>query len=48
MNITLEYNTRIADYTFAEVYLYYVTTVENKGRTKKELHRIIERLTRFY
>ena len=33
--------------TFASVYPLYVTKVEKKGRTKEELHQIIEWLTGF-
>lgn len=33
--------------TFASVYLMYVAKVERKGRTKKELHQILEWLTGF-
>ncbi len=33
--------------TFASVYPHYVTKVEKKGRTKAELHRVIEWLTGF-
>ncbi|MDF1543678.1 MAG: DUF2200 domain-containing protein [bacterium] len=38
---------RIAKMTFASVYPHYVTKVEKKGRTKGELHRVIEWLTGF-
>lgn len=38
---------RIAKLTFASVYPHYVTKVEKKGRTKKELHQVIEWLTGF-
>ena len=38
---------RIAKLTFASVYPHYITKVEKKGRTKKELHQIIEWLTGF-
>jgi len=38
---------RIAKMIFASVYPHYVTKVESKGRTKKELHEIIEWLTGF-
>ena len=31
--------------TFASVYPHYVTKVERKGRTKEELHQVIEWLT---
>ncbi|WP_297334767.1 DUF2200 domain-containing protein [Flavobacterium sp.] len=36
---------RIASMTFASVYPHYLTKVEKKGRTKEELHRVIEWLT---
>ncbi|MCD0458375.1 DUF2200 domain-containing protein [Roseiconus lacunae] len=36
---------RIAKMTFASVYPHYVTKVEKKGRTKKELHEVIGWLT---
>ena len=36
---------RIAQMTFASVYPMYVAKVEKKGRTKKELHQVIEWLT---
>ena len=38
---------RIAKMTFASVYPHYVTKVEKKGRTKEELHEVIEWLTGF-
>lgn len=38
---------RIASMTFASVYPHYVTKVERKGRTKEELHQVIEWLTGF-
>jgi len=38
---------RIAKLTFASVYPHYVTKVEKKGRTKEELHQVIEWLTGF-
>jgi hypothetical protein len=47
MKITKEHNERIAKLTFASVYPHYVTKVERKGRTKKELHQVIEWLTGF-
>ena len=47
MKPTPEHNERIAKMTFASVYPHYVTKVESKGRTKKELHQIIEWLTGF-
>ena len=36
---------RIAKMTFASIYPHYVAKVEKKGRTKKELHEVIEWLT---
>lgn len=44
---TPEHNERIAKMTFASVYPHYVTKVEKKGRTKEELHAVIEWLTGF-
>jgi hypothetical protein len=47
MKVTPEHNERIAKMTFASVYPHYITKVESKGRTKKELHQVIEWLTGF-
>ncbi|HMR83539.1 MAG TPA: DUF2200 domain-containing protein [Niabella sp.] len=47
MKTTPEHNQRIAKMTFASVYPHYVTKVESKGRTKEELHQVIEWLTGF-
>lgn len=47
MNTTQEHNERIAKMTFASVYPHYITKVERKGRTKEELHQVIEWLTGF-
>lgn len=47
MKVTPEHNERIAKMTFASVYPHYVTKVEGKGRTKEELHQVIEWLTGF-
>jgi len=47
MKTTPEHNERIAKMTFASVYPHYVTKVDKKGRTKAELHRVIEWLTGF-
>lgn len=38
---------RIANMTFASVYPHYIAKVEKKGRTKAELHQVIEWLTGF-
>jgi hypothetical protein len=47
MKITPIHNKRMAEMIFASVYPYYITKVESKGRTKKELHEVIEWLTGF-
>ena len=47
MKTTPEHDERIAKMTFASVYPYYITKVERKGRTKAELHHVIEWLTGF-
>jgi hypothetical protein len=39
------HNERIAKMTFATVYPMYLTKVEKKGRTKEELHQVIQWLT---
>jgi len=38
---------RIAKMTFASVYPHYLAKVEKKGRTREELHQVIEWLTDF-
>ena len=45
MKVTAEQNERISKMTFASVYPHYVTKIEKKGRTKAELHQVIEWLT---
>ncbi len=47
MKATPEHNARIANMTFSSVYPHYITKVEKKGRTKEELHQVIEWLTGF-
>jgi len=47
MKETDKHNERIAKMVFASVYPHYVTKVESKGRTKEELHMVIEWLTGF-
>lgn len=47
MKTTPEHDKRMANMTFASVYPHYVTKVEKKGRTKEELHAVIEWLTGF-
>jgi len=45
MKTTPEHDERIAQMTFASVYPHYLAKVEKKGRTKEELHQVIEWLT---
>ena len=45
MSKTYNQDERIAKMKFADIYPHYVTKVEKKGRTKKELHQVIEWLT---
>jgi len=47
MNNSNTHNQRIAKMSFASVYPMYLAKVEKKGRTKDELHRVIEWLTGF-
>ena len=47
MNNSNTQNQRIAKMTFASVYPHYLTKVEKKGRTKEELHQVINWLTGF-
>jgi hypothetical protein len=47
MNNSTAHNQRIAKMTFASVYPLYLAKVEKKGRTKEELHQVIEWLTSF-
>lgn len=47
MTDTSHHDDRIAKMTFASVYPHYVTKVEKKGRTREELHQIIEWLTSY-
>lgn len=47
MKTTPEHDERIAKMTFASVYPHYIKKVESKGRTKEELHKVIEWLTGF-
>lgn len=47
MNTTSTHNERIAKMIFGSVYPLYVIKVEKKGRTKEELHEVIEWLTGF-
>jgi len=45
MNNSIKHNERIASLTFSSVYPLYLAKVEKKGRTKEELHQVIEWLT---
>jgi hypothetical protein len=47
MNTTPKHDERIAKMIFGSVYPMYVEKVEKKGRTKAELHQVIEWLTGF-
>ena len=47
MKTTSKHDDRMANMTFSSVYPHYVVKVEKKGRTKKELHQVIEWLTGF-
>ena len=47
MNNSNTHNQRIAKMTFASVYPMYLAKIEKKGRTKEELHQVIEWLTHF-
>jgi hypothetical protein len=47
MKTTPEHDKRIAEMTFASVYPHYLAKIERKGRTKEELHQVIEWLTGF-
>lgn len=47
MNTTDTHNQRIAKMIFGSVYPMYVDKVVKKGRTKEELHQVIEWLTGF-
>jgi hypothetical protein len=47
MKPTDVHNERMANMTFASVFPLYLAKVEKKGRTKAELHQVIEWLTGF-
>ena len=47
MKPTKDHDKRIAHMTFASVYPHYVAKVEKKGRTEKELQKVISWLTGF-
>lgn len=47
MNNSNTHDQKMAKMTFASVYPLYIAKVEKKGRTKEELHQVIEWLTGF-
>ena len=47
MSTSNTHNQRIAKMTFASVYPLYLAKAEKKGRTKEELHQVIQWLTGF-
>jgi hypothetical protein len=47
MNNSDTHNQRFAKMTFATVYPPYLAKIEKKGRTREELHQVIEWLTNF-
>jgi hypothetical protein len=47
MKNSSDHDERFAAMTFSSVYPHYVAKVERKGRTKEELHQVIEWLTGF-
>lgn len=47
MSTTPEHDKRVAELKFSSVYPHYVNKIEKKGRTKAELHQVIEWLTGF-
>ncbi len=47
MKTTPEHDERVAKIVFASVYPHYVSRLEKNGRTKEELHQVIEWLTGF-
>ena len=47
MKVTAEKNEKVANMIFASVYPHYVNRIKNNGRTKEELHQVIEWLTGF-
>ncbi len=45
MKVTAEKNEQVAKMIFASIYPHYVNRLEKNGRTKEELHQVIEWLT---
>ena len=47
MKVTAEKNEKVAKMIFAPIYPHYLNKLIKKGRTKEELHKVIEWLTGF-
>lgn len=47
MKVTAEKNEKVANMIFASIYPHYVNRLEKNGRTKEELHQVLEWLTGF-
>ncbi|MET1257859.1 DUF2200 domain-containing protein [Flagellimonas sp. DF-77] len=47
MKVTAEKNEKVGNMVFGSIYPHYVNKLEKKGRTKEELHQVIEWLTGF-
>lgn len=47
MKVTAEKNEKVANMIFASIYPHYVNRLEKNGRTKEDLHQVIEWLTGF-
>ncbi|MDT0606851.1 DUF2200 domain-containing protein [Croceitalea rosinachiae] len=47
MQVTAEKNEKVAQMVFGSIYTHYVNKMLKKGRTKEELHQVIEWLTGF-
>ncbi len=47
MKVTAEKNEKVAKMIFASIYPHYLNRLEKNGRTKEELHQVIEWLTGF-
>ncbi|HCV80768.1 MAG: hypothetical protein CMP12_11110 [Zunongwangia sp.] len=47
MSTTPDHVRKVAEMSFASVYPHYLAKIEKKGRTKEELHQVIQWLTGF-
>lgn len=47
MNVTTKKNEQLAQMVFASIYPHYLNRIEKNGRSKAELHQVIEWLTGF-